>query len=176
MKAWILHFNLATLLSLFLLSCSTKHPVANRHIPPESDESPAYSISSLTDKRRIIVESALNSIGQSYQWGGATPESGFDCSGLVTYTHQQARIQLPRTAQYQYLNGRPVSLNQIQPADLVFFNNPKQSKIYHVGIYIGNRTFIHAPGEGRVVRKARLDNHYFKTRFIGSRTYIPLKG
>lgn len=165
-------------ISGLLFSCSPRQPVPEIHVPPPSGRPSTGTLSDqnpqhLSSLRRAIVETAIKSIGTSYRWGGSTPRTGFDCSGLVRYTHQKARLPLPRTARRQFKNGHPVSLDQLKPADLVFFNNSSASKTYHVGIYIGNGVFVHAPGKGKTVRKARLNNPYFKTKFIGSRTYIP---
>ncbi|MCL5942451.1 MAG: NlpC/P60 family protein, partial [Actinobacteria bacterium] len=98
-----------------------------------------------------IVKTALRYLGVPYLWGGATP-GGFDCSGLVQYVFMQHGLYLPHYSGYQALAGFEVSLRDIQPADLVFFGDP----VHHVGIYIGDDLFIHAPSTGDVVKISRL--------------------
>lgn len=98
-----------------------------------------------------IVKTALRYLGVPYLWGGATP-SGFDCSGLVQYVFMQHGLYLPHYSGYQALAGFEVPLRDIQPADLVFFGDP----VHHVGIYIGQDLFIHAPSTGDVVKISRL--------------------
>jgi len=166
-------------LFLLLSACSPVHQTAaTRHIPPGSalsNELIAPSVTApaaLTKKRRQVVKLAVNSIGRPYKWGGQSPDTGFDCSGLVSYTHQKVGISMPRTAKSQYLYGQAVPPGHLKPADLVFFNHTKALKSCHVGIYIGNGRFIHSPGKGRTVTYGRLDNPYFRKHFIGSRTYL----
>ncbi|MHB0981396.1 MAG: C40 family peptidase [Thermoleophilia bacterium] len=94
-----------------------------------------------------IVKTALRYLGIPYVWGGATP-SGFDCSGLVQYVFMQHGLYLPHYSRYQAQMGFEVPLEDIAPADLVFFGDP----VYHVGMYIGDGLFIHAPRTGDVVK------------------------
>ncbi len=90
---------------------------------------------------------AMQYLGVPYVWGGASPSGGFDCSGLVMYVYAQMGIYLPHSASAQYYSGTPISFSELAPGDLVFFGRP----IYHVGIYIGGGSMIHAPTEGQVV-------------------------
>jgi cell wall-associated NlpC family hydrolase len=99
------------------------------------------------------VRKAMDYLGVPYVWGGATP-AGFDCSGLSLYVYSQFGVQLPHAATLQARLGTPVPLDQLQPADLVFFGDP--SFYHHVGIYIGNGLFIEAPHTGDVVKISRL--------------------
>ena len=105
-------------------------------------------------------------LGVPYHWGGASPQTGFDCSGLVMYVFAQVGISLPHFAAAQYHYGSPVARDQLEPGDLVFFDN-----LNHVGIYIGNDQFIHAPHTGDVVRITSMsgwyDSHYAGARRIG---------
>jgi cell wall-associated NlpC family hydrolase len=91
-------------------------------------------------------------LGVPYVWGGSTP-AGFDCSGLVMYVYAQLGVSLPHFAAAQYGLGSPVSRDQLQPGDLVFFN-----ALDHVGIYIGGGQMIHAPHTGDVVKIAPLSD------------------
>jgi cell wall-associated NlpC family hydrolase len=110
-----------------------------------------------------VVGTAMQYLGTRYQWGGESP-SGFDCSGLVAYVYAQHGVSLPHNAAAQYGDGTPVSRNDLEPGDLVFFNG-----LGHVGIYVGNGEFIHAPHTGDVVKISNLDTEggYVGARRIG---------
>ena len=105
---------------------------------------------------------ALRYLGIPYLWGGASPATGFDCSGLVMYVYAQLGIQLPHYAAAQYQLGTPVDRSQLQPGDLVFFD-----ALDHVGIYIGNGQFVHAPQTGDVVKITALSD--FGDSYVGAR-------
>ena len=104
---------------------------------------------------------ALQYLGIKYQWGGASPGTGFDCSGLVMYVYAQLGVQLPHFAAGQYGYGSPVPRDQLQPGDLVFFDG-----LSHVGIYIGNGQMVHAPQTGDVVKITALSD--FGSRYVGA--------
>ena len=157
---------------LLFCSCSTRQ--AAQHIPPEPARPAIPESGTVATLRQVIVNSALQQIGQPYQWGGQTPATGFDCSGLTLYAHRKAGIAIPRMARDQYRSGRQIRRQELRPADLVFFSNPKHSKSFHVGVYIGRNRFIHAPGKGRTVGSASLSNPYFRDNYIGAKTHIPL--
>ncbi|WP_300447514.1 C40 family peptidase [uncultured Helicobacter sp.] len=121
--------------------------------------------------REDIVKSAHQYMGVPYKWGGTT-ESGFDCSGLTRAVYLLNGISLPRASYEQYNEGDSVSKAKLQKGDLVFFITDKGKKINHVGIYIGNNEFIHAPSRGKVVSKARLDSSYWGKAYRGARSYL----
>ena len=104
---------------------------------------------------------ALRYLGVPYLWGGATP-AGFDCSGLVMYVYAQLGISLPHFAAAQYTLGSPVDRDQLQPGDLVFFEN-----LNHVGIYIGGGQVVHAPTTGDVVKISNLSD--WGASYVGAR-------
>lgn len=171
---------LTIIFSLFLITgCSTRPPAApptyqNQGSPPEPDNPEAFITnleSHLSPLRRIIVKAAIQNIGKPYAWGGQSPEKGFDCSGLVVYTHGKAGIMPPRTAKKQYKSGKPVTKPDLIPGDLVFFNVSKKNN-FHVGIFIGNSWFVHAPGKGRKIISASLKNPYFKEHYQGGRSFL----
>jgi cell wall-associated NlpC family hydrolase len=109
-----------------------------------------------------VVGIAMQYLGVPYVWGGASP-SGFDCSGLVMYVYAQVGVSLPHSSYAQYGYGTPVSMSQLQPGDLVFFDG-----LGHVGIYVGGGNFIHAPHTGDVVKISSLTGWYAST-FVGGR-------
>jgi cell wall-associated NlpC family hydrolase len=105
---------------------------------------------------------ASRMIGTPYRTGGATPD-GFDCSGLVYYVYRELGVALPRTAAEQRAALQHVPAESLAPGDLVFFATPAD----HVGIYLGGGEFVHAPGTGRGIERARLDAPYFILGFAG---------
>ena len=110
-----------------------------------------------------VVGYAESQLGKPYVWGGASPSTGFDCSGLVMWSFAQIGVSLPHNAAAQYGYGSPVSRSDLQPGDLVFFDG-----LGHVGIYVGGNTFIHAPHTGDVVKYSSLTGWYAST-YVGAR-------
>ena len=111
----------------------------------------------------------LMALGVDYQYGGRSPTTGFDCSGLVAHVFQEAYgIRLPHNARAQSEAGPPVSLTELQPGDLVFYDTLNQP-YSHVGIYLGEGKFVHAPKTGAAVRVERVGATYWTKRFNGAR-------
>lgn len=121
------------------------------------------------------VKDALQLQGQPYIWGGQSPQEGFDCSGLVVYVYNRQGLKLPRTARSLAEQLPAVNINQRQPGDLLFFNTSKPFS--HVGIYVGNDKFVHAPSArtGRVMMSS-LQQPYWRERFIAVRRPLHLQG
>ncbi len=158
---------------VFFSCAGTKKAAHEQHIPPDPSQPQSQeAFNKQSNQRKIIAQSAVNSLGVPYRWGGQSPESGFDCSGLIVYTHQMADMIVPRTAIAQFENGRIITLQNLQTGDLVFFKDLKETKDYHVGIYMGEGRFIHAPGRGRYVTYEFLNTPYFLNHYIGARTYF----
>ena len=112
---------------------------------------------------------ALGLLGVDYKFGGNSPETGLDCSGLVRYVFQQVTgVTLPRTAKEMSRVGDKVALDELKPGDLVFFNT-RRFAFSHVGIYLGDNRFIHAPSRGREVEVAAIDKSFWQKRFNGAR-------
>ena len=119
-----------------------------------------------------LTSSALDLIGIRYKWGGTTPASGLDCSGLVQFVFQQVTgVTLPRSTKELSRIGDAVALSELQPGDLVFFNT-RRFAFSHVGIYVGDNRFIHAPRRGREVEVATFDKNYWQKHFTGARRLI----
>jgi cell wall-associated NlpC family hydrolase len=113
-----------------------------------------------------VIAIAMQYLGVPYVWGGMSP-SGFDCSGLVAYSYGQIGIALPHHAASQYGYGVPVSRDQLQPADLVFFNG-----LGHMGMYIGGGQFIHAPHTGDVVKISSIYDSWYGSTWVGARRIL----
>jgi cell wall-associated NlpC family hydrolase len=111
-----------------------------------------------------VVGLATKYLGVPYVWGGASPETGFDCSGLVMFVFAQRGISLPHYAASQFNYGVPVPRDQLEPGDLVFFH-----ALGHVGIYVGNGEFIHAPHTGDVVKISSLNEFSYASSYVGAR-------
>jgi len=115
---------------------------------------------------------ALGLIGVEYKFGGNTPETGLDCSGLVRYVFQEVTgFTLPRTSKELSGLGAKVGMADLKPGDLVFFNT-RRFPNSHVGIYLGENTFIHAPSRGREVEVAQLSASYWQRHFNGARRLV----
>ena len=113
-----------------------------------------------------IVREAEKYLGVPYLWGGTTPR-GFDCSGLVQYVYRNLGINLTRVSQTQYLEGTPLTRDELLPGDLVFFE--ENGDVHHVGIYAGDGYMIHAPYTGAVVSYQSIDADHYKSQFCGGR-------
>jgi cell wall-associated NlpC family hydrolase len=141
-------------------------------VSAEPEQAPASvldRISSFTDRAAQVAIEALSLVGIRYRYGGNSPDQGLDCSGLVRYVFREADgTELPRTSSEMSRRGQPVDKQDLQPGDLVFFNTLNRA-FSHVGIYLGNNQFIHAPSTGRAVRVEDMDMSYWKKRFNGAR-------
>lgn len=113
-----------------------------------------------------VIHNAKQQIGSKYVWGGASPETGFDCSGLVQHSIKQgANVKVPRTAAEQYRAAVKVPGQQASRGDLVFFKT-RGSSVSHVGIYLGDNKFVHAPRTGQKIQTSQIAG-YWKQRLVG---------
>jgi cell wall-associated NlpC family hydrolase len=121
----------------------------------------------------LIIDKAYELTGVKYKLGGSKPETGFDCSQFVKYVFEQAlNLSLPPSARSLSKVGESIKFEDLQPGDLVFFNTRK-SKFSHVGIYVGNYEFIHAPRTGKTIRVESLTKNYWLKRFNGATRVEP---
>lgn len=125
-----------------------------------------------------MAMTALTLMGTPYKYGGTSPESGFDCSGLVQYIYRDiSSLSLPRTAaEMANLAGRDVTKRELVIGDLLFFRLGNSSRINHVGVYIGEDRFVHAPRTGSTVRIDKLDNHYWMRYYDRARRLFTDEG
>lgn len=119
-----------------------------------------------------VVIRALGLVGTPYRYGGNTPEAGFDCSGLVTYVFRDMLdLRLPRTSRdLAKAQGPKIAPKQLAAADLVFFGN--KGNVSHVGIYVGEGRFVHAPSTGGTVRLDYLDGPYWRDHYTGAKRVL----
>jgi len=119
-----------------------------------------------------VTDQAMDLIGVRYRFGGQTPDKGLDCSGLVKYVFEHVTgIRMPRSAREQAKVGEKIDRDELQPGDLVFFNT-RRAAFSHVGIYLGDNTFVHAPHKRSSVKVANMDGTYWKKRFNGARRLL----
>ena len=134
----------------------------------ETDYTPAAASS----KGQELANIALQYVGYSYVYGGASPRVGFDCSGLVQYACAQLGYSINRTASAQLQNGVTVSWDELAPGDLVFFKKPGSTTskpVTHVGMYIGSSQFVHASDYGVGVIVSNLSDAYYTTGYVSAR-------
>lgn len=135
-------------------------------------EDSQQTASAWTDHRQELVFHALAFIGVKYKYGGQAPDTGWDCSGYVHHVFKEAAgIILPRNAVSMSTQGEPVRRGELQPGDLVFFNTLKRA-FSHVGIYLGNDRFIHAPATGKSVQISSIASDYWARRYTGGRRMV----
>ncbi|GAB3321200.1 C40 family peptidase [Bordetella tumulicola] len=116
-----------------------------------------------------MISEALDQLGIRYRYGGTSPDTGFDCSGLVFYSAERALgLKLPRDSSSMALVGTAIDKPELQPGDLVFFNTLGR-RYSHVGIYLGDDRFVHSPSSGGVVRIEKITLAYWAKRYNGAR-------
>lgn len=128
---------------------------------------PVQASSSASDRAAGV---AVKMVGKPYRMGGAVPSSGFDCSGLVQFSYRQAGIVVPRSTEQQLRASRGVARASLRRGDLLFFDQDGKKKS-HVGIYLGDGRFVHAPSSGKHVRIDRLDARYWQTHLSDARRF-----
>lgn len=169
--------NLAAGLALALLAvqAAASPPAANsagRSFGTAARDSIDAAASRVVAGAQDVAIYALSLVGVVYRYGGSTPDQGLDCSGLIHYVFQEATgVTLPRTARELARIGDRVPRSELAPGDLVFFNT-RHAAFSHVGIYLGDGRFIHAPSTGHRIGVALLSSSYWKKRFDGARRLI----
>ena len=128
----------------------------------------AQATPSTSARIRTVLQRAFTLLGTPYRWGGTSPEGGFDCSGLVGYVFRTIGIDLPRVSRSMANEGTAVAdRTALTEGDLVFFG--KRGRVDHVGIYIGQGKFVHAPRTGRDVTVSSLDSGYWSNKYLQAR-------
>ena len=139
---------------------------------PEDHPASQKGLRGLPSLRDSILVTAQSFIGIPYRWGGASPDEGFDCSGLTMAVYRLNGLDLPRSSKEQYRIGDAVERKELARGDLVFFATSSRNRVSHVGIYSGYGRFIHAPGKGKKIGYGTLSNRYFSSRYVGGRRYL----
>ena len=153
-----------SLLILLLLLCSAC-ATAHREAPFSSRGPESYSIEAMND----LAIYAVGLAETPYHYGGNSPENGFDCSGFVYHVYLTSLgLQLPRTSVELSRVGDPLKEDQLRPGDLVFFNTQRQP-YSHVGIYVGENRFVHAPKSGKAIAIVNMRENYWRSRYDGAR-------
>jgi len=144
-------------IALFCLAVAALHGCASRTTVPAGADAPAHAVGELA------AQVAARQVGVPYRYGGDTV-AGFDCSGLVQYAYASAGKSLPRTTAALWQHAGPVANSDMRPGDILFFN--VDGKMSHVGLYLGDRQFVHAPSTGRTVTIASLDSPFYRQAFV----------
>ena len=147
-------------------SSSSNNSSSSNSNNSSSGDSSSNSSNSIGDK---LVSLAKSKLGCRYVWGATGPNQ-FDCSGLTSWCYKQVGISIPRTSLAQSKSGKAVSKSNLQPGDLLFWKTTS-AEVGHVGIYVGNGQFIHAPNKSKPVKYDSLSNSYYSSRFVRARRY-----
>ncbi|MGY0558390.1 C40 family peptidase [Lysobacter sp. A421] len=163
---------LLPLTGVLLASCGGGEQSVRSTAPPPGSRDWAVVAPANPAASNAVLMRAISLVGTPYKWGGNTPQSGFDCSGLVNYVYQDMlQIDLPRTssalAAYQ---GPRIKPQQLTAGDLVFFGSG--GHVSHVGIYVGSGRFVHAPSSGGTVRLDHLDGYYWRDHYTGAKRVV----
>jgi murein DD-endopeptidase len=150
-------------LALALALCATVAPTA-AHAWEGRPEPWAQTDAATPTKGELAARFALGEVGVPYRWGGESPSTGFDCSGLVRWAYGQVGIDLPHSSYALYGEGRRVPGSNLVPGDILFFEG-----LGHVGLYLGRGRMVHAPQTGRDVEVVRLSSTNYGARLIGAR-------
>ena len=163
---------LISFLSVILAGCAgqpLRAPLLETEPEPEAATAPVVRA---TDEASSVAMQALAYLGTPYRTGGLSPQTGFDCSGLVAYVYREgAGLSLPRNTHDLSRLGEPIERGELKPGDLVFYNT-QQREYSHVGIYLGENRFIHAPSSGGEVRVENLRASYWTRRYSGARRVL----
>ncbi|QDH71737.1 NlpC/P60 family protein [Lysobacter alkalisoli] len=153
-----------------LAGCGSKRTRAP--VPADSTRTWAVVPPSDPAAANAVLMRAISLVGTPYRYGGNTPEGGFDCSGLVNYVYRDMLdLRLPRTAsQLAGYQGPKIAPSKLTAGDLVFFGS--RGKVTHVGIYVGEGRFVHAPSTGGTVRLDHLDGNYWRSHYSGARRVL----
>lgn len=153
--------------TLLLAACGSPAPR-----PPTGPGTITQAPRAVSGQAVEVVLYAMSLIDTGYRFGGKNPEAGLDCSGMVSYIFDRAAgLRVQGSAADIARRGRPVEREALRPGDLVFFNTMNRP-FSHVGIYIGDDRFVHAPSTNGKVRIEQMDNRYFAQRYEAARTFF----
>ena len=159
-------------LTVLLASAQFAHAAEQPEQAQTAQAKQSSVIGEYTDAAGQLVDEALSYLGIRYRFGGTSPATGLDCSGLVLNVFRNAvGLDLPRTAREMANLGDKIGRQDLKPGDLVFFNTMRRT-FSHVGIYLGDGKFVHAPSSGGKVRVESIATRYWAQRFTGARRLV----
>lgn len=149
------------------------HPKTKTHTTARTVQPVRISHIDRTQGSQELMLHSMGLVGTPYRWGGSSTATGFDCSGMIQFVYKNALgVSLPRTARDMAAASRKISDNQLKAGDLVFFNTGGSSQYSHVGLYIGNGEFIHAPSSGKTIKTEKLSSPYYAKHYLGAHTFF----
>jgi cell wall-associated NlpC family hydrolase len=162
---------LAVALIALLAACGGGKSVRSK-APPASTQVWPTVMPNNPQAANAVLMRAISLVGTPYRYGGNTPDSGFDCSGLVTYVYREmVDLKLPRTSRdLAAVQGPKIDPQRLAAGDLVFFGT--RGNVFHVGIYVGEGRFVHAPSTGGTVRLDSLGGSYWKDHYTGAKRVL----
>ncbi len=165
---FLARFSTVALSAILLAACSSQAPVEPVTTVPQR---PAAAYPGTAED---VLFTALGLVGTPYRYGGNTPDSGFDCSGLIGYVYRGAAgVALPRTTrEMNAMRGASVGREALQAGDLLFFATAGGRRVSHAAIYVGEGRFVHAPSSGGTVRLDSLSNRYWQRSYLGAKRVL----
>jgi len=159
-------------LAALLSACASNPPPAPVAKKPVVFANPSDDFSPVAAD---VLFCALGLVGTPYRWGGNTPDSGFDCSGLIKYVYNDAAgISLPRSTREMIVMSAPnVGKDKLQTGDLLFFATSGGTQVSHAGIYVGEGRFVHAPATGGTVKLDSLSKAYWQKAYLNAKRVLP---
>lgn len=151
--------------------CAVKQDNATA-LPQHSTPRSAVAYSPTVNETSVVA-AAKSTIGSRYKYGGTSPETGFDCSGLVCWSFEQVGVKVPRRAKEQLNAGNRIKSSELRPGDIVVFKGTNNRSGWHSGIYSGNGKFVHSPSSGKTVTESSLSDDYFARRYAGASRVLP---
>ena len=149
------------------------HPKTKTHTTARTVQPVRISNIDRTQGSQELMLHSMGLIGTPYRWGGSSTTTGFDCSGMIQFVYKNALdVSLPRTARDMAAASRKIPDNQLKAGDLVFFNTGGSSQYSHVGLYIGNGEFIHAPSSGKTIKTEKLSTPFYAKNYLGAHTFF----
>ena len=149
------------------------HPKTKTHTTARTVQLVRISNIDRTQGSQELMLHSMGLIGTPYRWGGSSTATGFDCSGMIQFVYKNALgVSLPRTARDMAAASRKIPDNQLKAGDLVFFNTGGSSQYSHVGLYIGNGEFIHAPSSGKTIKTEKLSTPFYAKNYLGAHTFF----
>lgn len=144
-------------MSVLLAGCGLMRPTGSSNPPA---------------KAQNVMRSAYSQIGSKYRLGGASPQKGFDCSGLIYWAYAKNGVKVPRITTDQAKTGQSVSKYSAHAGDILVFRTGSSPRGLHTGLYAGDNSFIHSPGKGKRVRMDKIDDSYWKNKLVAVRRII----